>query len=70
MCHRFQTQFPNEAAKANFILGNIRDFDAIDVALNGVDYVFSAASLKQLSACEFYPLQVVRTNIFSYENVL
>lgn len=40
------------------------------MALNGVDYVFSAASMKQLSACEFYPLQVVRTNIFSYENVL
>ena len=36
----------------------------------GVDYVFSAAALKQVPACEFYPLQAVRTNVLGSENVL
>ena len=36
----------------------------------GVDYVFSAAALKQVPSCEFYPIQAVRTNILGSENVL
>ena len=36
----------------------------------GVDYVFSAAALKQVPSCEFYPMQAVRTNVFGSENVL
>lgn len=70
MRHRLQAQHPNEAAKVHFIIGNVRDFDAIDAAMHGVDYVFSAAALKQVPACEFYPMQAVRTNIFGSENVL
>ena len=56
--------------KVHFIIGNVRDLDAIDAAMHGVDYVFSAAALKQVPACEFYPMQAVRTNIFGSENVL
>ncbi len=70
MRHRLQAQHPNEASKVHFIIGNVRDFDAIDAAMHGVDYVFSAAALKQVPACEFYPMQAVRTNIFGSENVL
>lgn len=36
----------------------------------GVDYVFSAAALKQVPSCEFYPMQAIRTNIIGSENVL
>lgn len=39
MRHRLQAQHPNEAAKVHFIIGNVRDFDAIDAAMHGVDYV-------------------------------
>ena len=38
--------------------------------MNGVDYVFSAAALKQVPSCEFYPMQAVRTNVIGSENVL
>lgn len=56
--------------KVNFIIGDIRDFESINNAMDGVDYVFSAAALKQVPSCEFYPMQAVRTNILGSENVL
>lgn len=57
-------------SKVNFIIGDVRDFESINSAMNGVDYVFSAAALKQVPSCEFYPMQAVRTNIVGSENVL
>jgi UDP-glucose 4-epimerase len=56
--------------KLNFILGDVRDFESINSAMIGVDYVFHAAALKQVPSCEFYPLQAIKTNILGAENVL
>ena len=42
--------------KLNFIIGDVRDFESINAAMSGVDYVFSAAALKQVPSCEFYPM--------------
>ena len=56
--------------KVNFIIGDVRDCESINNAMDGVDYVFSAAALKQVPSCEFYPMQAVRTNILGSENVL
>lgn len=56
--------------KVNFIIGDVRDFESINNAMAGVDYVFSAAALKQVPSCEFYPMQAVRTNVLGSENVL
>lgn len=54
----------------NFIIGDVRNFDSINSAMRGVDYVFQAAALKQVPSCEFYPMEAVRTNILGSENVL
>jgi UDP-glucose 4-epimerase len=56
--------------KLNFVIGDIRDFDSINNAMSGVDYVFHAAALKQVPSCEFFPMQAVHTNITGAENVL
>jgi UDP-glucose 4-epimerase len=56
--------------KLNFVVGDIRDFESINNAMAGVDYVFHAAALKQVPSCEFFPLQAVHTNITGAENVL
>jgi UDP-N-acetylglucosamine 4,6-dehydratase len=56
--------------KLNFVIGDIRDFDSINNAMLGVDYVFHAAALKQVPSCEFFPMQAVHTNITGAENVL
>lgn len=56
--------------KLNFIIGNVRDFDTINNAMDGVDYVFHAAALKQVPSCEFYPMEAIKTNLLGAENVL
>jgi UDP-glucose 4-epimerase len=56
--------------KLKFYIGDVRDYDSVFVALDGVDYVFHAAALKQVPSCEFYPLEALRTNALGAENVL
>ena len=56
--------------KIKFYIGDVRDYRSIDDAMDGVDYIFHAAALKQVPSCEFYPVQAVKTNILGTENVL
>lgn len=56
--------------KVKFYIGNVRDKLSVDIAMGGVDYVFSAAALKQVPSCEFFPLEATRTNVIGTENVL
>jgi len=56
--------------KVKFYIGDVRDYESIDSALKGVDYIFHAAALKQVPSCEFYPMEAVKTNILGTENVL
>ncbi len=56
--------------KVKFYIGDVRNYDSIDDALKGVDYVFHAAALKQVPSCEFYPMEAVRTNVQGAENVM
>ena len=56
--------------KVKYYIGNVRDKRSVDVAMRGVDYVFSAAALKQVPSCEFFPMEATRTNVIGTENVL
>lgn len=56
--------------KVKYIIGDVRNYSSIRAAMNGVDYVFHAAALKQVPSCEFYPLEAVNTNILGTENVI
>ena len=56
--------------KVKFYIGDVRDYRSIRDALNGVDFVFSAAALKQVPSCEFFPMEAVKTNVVGTDNVL
>ena len=56
--------------KIKFIIGDVRDDNAIFSAMSGVNYVFHAAALKQVPSCEFFPLEAIKTNVLGTENVL
>ena len=56
--------------KLKFYIGDVRDINTIRPAIQGVDYIFHAAALKQVPSCEFFPLEAVKTNVFGTENVL
>ena len=61
-------KFQND--KIKYFIGDVRDESSIDQAMNGVDFVFHAAALKQVPSCEFYPMEAVKTNIIGTENML
>jgi UDP-N-acetylglucosamine 4,6-dehydratase len=61
-------QYNND--KLKFYIGDVRDYNSIVDAFKGVDYVFSAAALKQVPSCEFYPLEAMKTNVIGSNNVI
>ncbi|MCC5629684.1 polysaccharide biosynthesis protein [Nostoc sphaeroides CHAB 2801] len=56
--------------KLKFYIGDVRNYDSIQDAMKGVNYVFHAAALKQVPSCEFYPMEAIRTNVLGAENVM
>jgi UDP-glucose 4-epimerase len=57
-------------SKVKFVIGDVRDYESINKAMCGVDFVFHAAALKQVPSCEFFPMEAVKTNIIGANNVL
>lgn len=67
-----QHDMRNELAdeRVRFYIGDVRDYDSVDRATRGVDFVFHAAALKQVPSCEFFPLEAMKTNVLGSSNVI
>ncbi len=63
-----QRQFDDE--RLRFFIGDVRDRNRAYRAMNGVDVVVHAAALKQVPACEYNPIEAVRTNIDGAVNII
>jgi UDP-N-acetylglucosamine 4,6-dehydratase/5-epimerase len=57
-------------SKVKFYIGDVRNYNSIDIAMRSVDFVFHAAALKQVPSCEFFPLEATRTNVLGTDNVI
>ncbi len=70
MRHDYQAKYPEVSHKLKFYIGDVRNKSTLKYAMQGVDYVFHAAALKQVPSCEFFPMEAVKTNIIGTDNVL
>ena len=57
-------------SRVRFFVGDVRDYESVESAVIGADFVFHAAALKQVPSCEFFPDQAVKTNIMGSKNVI
>lgn len=64
MRHKYQSE------KIKYYIGDVRNLQSLKDAMNGVDYIFHAAALKQVPSCEFFPVEAVKTNVLGTDNVL
>ena len=70
MRHELQAKHPDLAGKVKFYIGDVRNMRSVQDAVQGVDYIFHAAALKQVPSCVFFPMEAVRTNVEGTDNVL
>lgn len=53
-----------------YFIGDVRDVERLRRAMHGVDIVVHAAALKQVPACEYNPMEAIKTNILGSSNVI
>ena len=63
-----QRKFKNP--KIKYIIGDVRDYEAIKFATKNVDYIFHMAALKHVPICEDQPQEAIKTNVTGTTNVV
>lgn len=65
-----RNNFKEYDEKIRYFIGDVRDEKRLRRALNNVDYIIHAAALKQVPACEYNPMEAVKTNIDGAMNIV
>jgi FlaA1/EpsC-like NDP-sugar epimerase len=53
-----------------FLIGDVRDYERVERAMNEIDIVFNLAAMKHVPACEYNPSEAIKTNVMGMENVI
>lgn len=56
--------------RLRFLIGDVRDFPRLKMAMRNVDYVVHAAAMKHVPAAEYNPFECIKTNVNGAENVV
>tara|TARA_B110000014_G_C20098232_1_gene575998 strand:- start:550 stop:1539 length:990 start_codon:yes stop_codon:yes gene_type:complete len=56
--------------RLRFLLGDVRDYNRLIRAIEGVDIVYHAAALKHVPKIEYNPFEAVKTNVYGTQNVI
>jgi UDP-N-acetylglucosamine 4,6-dehydratase len=67
---QFEMQQEFDAPCMRYFIGDVRDADRLNQAMNGIDFVIHAAALKQVPAAEYNPMECIKTNVYGAENVI
>jgi FlaA1/EpsC-like NDP-sugar epimerase len=59
-----------EYTNIRYLIGDVRDKQRLNYAMEGVDYLFHAAALKHVPACEYNPMEAVKTNVIGVQNII
>lgn len=62
--------YDNFRRRLQFRIGDVRDPDAISLALRDIDIVINAAAMKQVPTCEYFPFEAVNTNVTGAHNIV
>ena len=57
-------------AKLKFVIGDVRDYDAVNSAMRNCDYVFHLAALKHVPVCEENVQETIKTNVNGTSNIV
>jgi FlaA1/EpsC-like NDP-sugar epimerase len=70
--HQLKEEMKNWDTKGNvaFLIGDIRDYERLKMATKKVDIIFNTAAMKQVPACEYNPIEAIKTNVYGSENIL
>lgn len=53
-----------------FLIGDVRDYERVERAMNDIDIVFNLAAMKHVPSCEYNPSEAIKTNVVGMENVI
>ena len=67
---QFEMQSIFKSPKLRYFLGDVRDFQRLKQATDGVDVIIHAAAIKQIPAAEYNPMEAIKTNIIGAENIV
>ena len=65
-----QTYSPGKYPEMRYFIGDVRDYERVNTAFQGIDYVIHAAAIKHIAAAEYNPFETIKTNVLGTQNVI